>query len=55
MQFCSLKFKLNQRDIEINVKVISFLPEKSANRNIKSTKGKTAFELAEKHCNKNEI
>ena len=55
MQFCSLKLELNQREKDTNVKVITFLLEKCANRNLKSKKGRTAFELAQKHCNKNEI
>jgi len=55
LQFCAIKLELTDREKEINLKVVRFLLERGANRNIKSKKGKTVYELAEKHCNRIEV
>lgn len=55
MQFCAIKIELTDLEKQTNAKVIKFLLEHGANRELMSKKGKTAFELAERHCNKIEI
>ena len=55
MQHCAVKMQLSAKEKEMNYEIIKFLLENGANRKIKTLKGKTAFELAEKHCNKNAV
>lgn len=49
MVFCSVKYKLNKRESDVNLAMIKFLIEHGANKYKKSKKGKTCFELAAKH------
>lgn len=40
---------------DINYEIIKFLVENGANKSITTHKGKNAFDLAEKHCNRDAI
>ncbi|KRX00506.1 Ankyrin repeat-containing domain [Pseudocohnilembus persalinus] len=55
MIFCSVKYKLNQRETLVNYQIVKFLLQHGANKYLKSKKGKTCFELCEKHSNYREI
>lgn len=55
LQLCAMKTELQEKEKEINFQTIKFLIENGANRYLQSNKGKTAFELTKKHCNKDKI
>lgn len=55
MQFCAIKIELTEFEKLTNKKVIKFLLEQGADRQLRSRKGKTPYELAENHCNKEEV
>ena len=55
MQFCSIKIELTELEKDLNLKVVAFLLEHGAEKEVKSKKGKTAYMLAEKHCNKDKV
>lgn len=55
MQFCSIKIELTDVEKDVNLKVIVFLLEHGADKEIKSKKGKTALMLAERHCNRDKV
>lgn len=55
MQYCATKIQLSETQRRANKKLVQFFLVHGANPERKSKKGKTAFELAEKHCNKTEI
>jgi ankyrin repeat protein len=46
---------LTRREIAINYDLIRFLVENGANKTITTLKGKTAYDLSEKHCNREQI
>ena len=52
MQLCSVKMELTQREKQINYEIIKYLLENGANKNLKTQKGKSAFDLCQKHSNK---
>jgi len=47
--------ELTSKEKDTNYEIIKFLIENGANKDILSNKGKKAYELAEKHSNKDEI
>lgn len=51
MIFCKVKIKLNRKEKDVNLNIIKFLLENGANINMKTKKGKTIFDLCQKHCN----
>jgi len=55
LQLCAVKLVLNEKEKEINFQTIKFLLENGANKFLQSNKGKNAFDLAKKHCNKDKI
>lgn len=55
LQLCSVKTALKEKEKEINYQTIKFLLENGANKFLQSNKGKTAFDLAQNHCNKEKI
>lgn len=55
MQLCALKMELSPKEKEMNYEIIKFLLENGANRKIKTKKGKTAYDLVSKHCNKDKL
>ena len=55
MQFCSIKFQLSSFEKGINLSVIRFLLEHGANRDLKNSQGSTAYDLAQDHCNSEEV
>lgn len=50
MIFCTVKYKLSKRELDINLSMIKFLIEHGASKSQLSRKGKNIFELAKKHC-----
>ncbi|KAM3132538.1 hypothetical protein pb186bvf_015351 [Paramecium bursaria] len=52
MLFCSVKEKLNNRDLKVNLDVIKFLVSHGAQKDLQSKKGKTVFELSKQHAAK---
>jgi len=55
MQFCGMSMELSAFQAEVNLEVVRFLLEHGADRNRKNKKGETAFELARKHSQRDEI
>lgn len=55
MQLCALKIEMSTSEKDINYEIIKFLVENGANKSITTHKGKNAFDLAEKHCNRDAI
>ncbi|KAL4435673.1 hypothetical protein ABPG74_018224 [Tetrahymena malaccensis] len=55
MVFCSVKVKLNPREMEVNKSCIKYLIENGANQTKLSKKGKSIFQLLEKHQNQEQI
>ncbi len=43
MVFCNVKFKMNERESEVNLNIIKFLLENGADKSKKSAKGKDLF------------
>ena len=43
MMFCSVKYKLLKRELEINLSMIKFLLENGANKYLKSAKNKDCY------------
>jgi len=55
MQFCSVKMELDEREKRMNLEVIRFLLEHGADKNMVSNKNKNAFQLAQKHSNRDAV
>ena len=55
MQFCSVKMELDDREKRMNLEVIRFLLEHGADKNMVSNKNKNAFQLAQKHSNRDAV
>lgn len=55
MLFCSVKEKLNARDLRVNLDVIRFLLQRGASKEITCKKGKTALNLSKRHFAKEEV
>jgi ankyrin repeat protein len=49
MYLCANKVELTPKEQLIHYQIIKFLIENGANRNIKTSKGKTAIDLCSKH------
>lgn len=55
MQLCANKIEMSRREIQVNYDIIRFLVENGANKSIVTSKGKTAYDLCEKHSNSAQI
>lgn len=55
MQLCAVKMPLSEKEKQITLEIIQYLIDNGADRSFKTVKGKTAFDLAEKHCLKDLI
>jgi len=55
MKFCCVKMDLSPREAQVNLEVIRFLVEHGADKNMKAIKNKTAFDMAAKHSNKDNV
>jgi hypothetical protein len=55
MKFCGITYDMNSIQKSMNLEVIKFLIEHGADKNLATKKGETAFDLAEKHCNREEV
>ncbi len=55
MQFCSVKMELDEREKRMNLEVIRFLLEHGADKTMVSNKNKNAFQLAQKHSNRDAV
>jgi len=55
MEYCSIKVEMNEREKDINMRVIRFLLEHGANPHLKSKKNKTSFDYAKKHQFKDDV
>ena len=55
MQFCGMSMELSPFQTEVNLEVVNFLLEHGADRTRKNKRGETAWDLAKKHSQRDEI
>ena len=55
MQFCGMSMELSPFQSEVNLEVVRFLLEHGADRSRKNNKGETAWELAKRHSQRDDI
>ncbi|KRX04938.1 Ankyrin repeat-containing domain [Pseudocohnilembus persalinus] len=55
MQLAGLKMDMTEQEINLNYEIIRFLIENGADTKLKTNKGKTIYQLANKHQNKENI